>query len=276
MSKAVLPDLNRQEEVLNKDEEIIFGKLNSVLQSEFRKAGALRAEALVTNFQGQSVPAEVSNAYEHAMVKIASIIARAMAFQDILGRVRVIRNVNKQGFDDEKFSRFRFNPKKAFYARIADQLPDFLTLPFQEAIELFAAREPILVDAAAEIHNAYERQQFALTKSVNKHFTKEVQKSITKVLRNQESLEDVIAKFRDEGLSDHYAETVFRTNLKTANMAGRVRQAQDPDLAGFIVAFRYMTAGDTDTRSNHQKMDGYMASIDSPIWRTWTPPSGFS
>lgn len=241
----------------------LTARLQTRLDKRIQNAAIFRSRMLVDMKFNTT---EHREEYRQHIFAITQDIALGMAFADMIARLRLIRNAESQG----EYRRI------ASYERLEEQAPDFLNLPFTAAIESFAAREPVLAMSAPAVTVAYQRQSFALARSTSIELTAVVQRSLGNVMKGVETYPDFVKRFRAEGLSDAYAETVFRTNLNSAQTAGRVEQASDPELRGFIVAWRYFSVRDTDTRPNHAAMDGFMASLDAPVWSVWMPPNGFS
>lgn len=79
-----------------------------------------------------------------------------------------------------------------------------------------------------------------------------------------------------------YAETVYRTNLTTSYVSGRITAARHPAMRRTLPAWRYETAGDGDVRSgrdapeNHAALDGMIRAVDWDGWRWWAPPGGYN
>lgn len=154
-------------------------------------------------------------------------------------------------------------------------LPAYLKLPFRDAIASIASRRPQLVEASSDVEDVYRKYGFTVARSTSIDFVKQVQRKIARsMLDGTDGLKQLRDDFEQEGLGRGYAETVYRTNVKTATSAGRQVQAMHPDTD--IIAWLYVAIGDTDTRSNHMIMNGFMASVRNPIWQIWTPPNGFN
>ena len=68
--------------------------------------------------------------------------------------------------------------------------------------------------------------------------------------------------------------TIYATNLQTALMAGRHRQAMEQiDRAPWA---QYMAIRDHRSRPAHAAMHGHIFRIDSPAWAVVSPPCGYS
>lgn len=68
--------------------------------------------------------------------------------------------------------------------------------------------------------------------------------------------------------------TIYATNLQTALMAGRHRQAMEQiDRAPWA---QYMAIRDHRSRPAHAALHGHVFRIDSPAWKIISPPSGYN
>ncbi|MBF0583093.1 MAG: minor capsid protein [Magnetococcales bacterium] len=71
----------------------------------------------------------------------------------------------------------------------------------------------------------------------------------------------------------HRLETIFRTNLQTAYMAGRYQQMkQGVKNAPY---WQYLAVMDSRTRSTHAALHGRVFRHDDPVWNHIYPPNGF-
>ena len=71
-----------------------------------------------------------------------------------------------------------------------------------------------------------------------------------------------------------HLETVYRNNLMSVYTRGRLEMFNDPELDGFVVAYRYNAILDSRTRPAHAAMDGRIYPKDHPVWKQWMPPNG--
>jgi len=161
---------------------------------------------------------------------------------------------------------------------------------FAEAVEDMVTRSPTTIRNAAErtatnISKLYgEGRVVAFAKSAEQAVTDRVQSLIAEAIANGteeaavgKMIKTTVAQIRKDTAdwSEAYARMAFRTNLNTAVTAGRFRQAQDPDIAAVIPAFRFDAVGDADTRDNHGAADGLIFSVGNPVWNTIAPPLGY-
>lgn len=69
-------------------------------------------------------------------------------------------------------------------------------------------------------------------------------------------------------------QTIYRTNLQSAYMAGRHRQAMEQaDRAPFA---QYLAVRDSRTRPSHAALHGKVFRLDSPEWSVISPPNGYN
>lgn len=73
-----------------------------------------------------------------------------------------------------------------------------------------------------------------------------------------------------------YLDTLVRTNTFEALNEARFAEFTDPELNGFVVAFRYAAVLDSSTTEICQELDGSEFRIDSEIWDTYRPPNHFN
>lgn len=207
--------------------------------------------------------------------EFAEVGVRAMAYGDLLARYRLLRSVKsrKEGLGSS-FAR------SGLYAALNAQFPDFLNMPFEEAIAEFAAREPALLRRAQRVEDAYMARRFTFSKATSKKVVSLVQQKLVEALRDGLTQQQFVDWMLEEGgknLSKVYVETVFRTNISTAQHAGRMDMLADPDLRGYILGLEYVAQiGLPNVRENHAAMHGVTAAIEHSVWRVWIPPNGYN
>ncbi len=225
-------------------------------------------------------PGAASLRFSAHLRELSDVTIRAMGFSDLLGRLRTIREAKAQGFEGIRADLF-MRDAGVPYEKINHELPGFLKLPFMDAIEDFTSREPVLADSGQEVHDAYRRREFSVARATNIQVVRQVQRKMTQVLAEGGTQTDFIKFMRDKGkeqFSKGYLTTVFRTNLSTAQHAGRERMADDPDLSGFLIGWRYVAqvSQANKPRPNHAAMHGHIAARKAPVWYVWMPPNGYN
>lgn len=232
----------------------------------------------------QSAKALTSDAPAHEQIRantqllqFVETTSRSMAFADLLGRLRLVRELRAQGAE---IHRCRFCGSQ--YEAINEELPDFLKLPMNEAIVDFINREPVLARSADKVEKAYRAHQFSIARATKLQVVQAVQRKLTRVIADGGTFED-FKKFmlKQDGvreMTDGYIQTVFRTNLSTAAHAGRLDMASDPDVDEYLVAWEYvaMVSDPNKPRPNHAAMHGHVAEKHAHVWSIWFPPNGFN
>lgn len=69
-------------------------------------------------------------------------------------------------------------------------------------------------------------------------------------------------------------ETIFRTNVQSAYMAGRY--AEMTAMADTFPYWQYSAVNDGRTRPAHRALSGKVYPAGHPFWDTWFPPNGFN
>ena len=69
-------------------------------------------------------------------------------------------------------------------------------------------------------------------------------------------------------------ETIFRTNVQSAYMAGRY--AEMSAMADMFPYWQYSAVNDGRTRPAHRALSGKVYPAEHPFWKTWYPPNGFN
>ena len=69
-------------------------------------------------------------------------------------------------------------------------------------------------------------------------------------------------------------ETIFRTNVQSAYMAGRYGEMTA--MADTFPYWQYSAVNDGRTRPAHRALSGKVYPAEHPFWKTWYPPNGFN
>lgn len=203
-----------------------------------------------------------------ALDHLARLIQRTLILADLNGRKRMLMEADAL--------------RKRTPARFAAESPIAPGLTFDEAVEDLLKREPRLAESAAEVAELYSWSGvFALAKSASINLTRRVQQALGELLsqgKAAESTREELQRMAAEEAHDwtvSYASTIYRTNVAHAYNMGRMKQAQDPDVADVIPALEYVSMEDERTRPNHWAAHGLVAGVNDTIWTRMRPPQGY-
>jgi len=182
-------------------------------------------------------------------------------------------------------------------ARIDQNLvAEAIGLPPEDAIAYFEAKGfAITWDWREQLLEA-NKQAFTVAKAMRMDVLQDIKGMVTKALQEGLTLQDFRGELapklwakgwwgerRVEGPngtefvqlgSPHRLETIYRTNMQGAYMAGRrEQQVEDAEERPYL---QYIAVADASTRPEHMAMNGKIFPINDPIWDIWTPPCGYN
>jgi SPP1 gp7 family putative phage head morphogenesis protein len=238
-----------------------YGNLSRVLRRELTASSSY--QAAIRRLPDALAPADRS--------ALGDQLHAAFVSANLAGRARVLEQAASTG---------------AALATMAAGDPQFeLTEAVDplEAIRWFRTLRPMSPDLFSALSDALKLTAFRIANVEGDALITAVKDALGRALTEgttfADFLRDINSVFDAAGVSrlnPYHAETVFRTNTKTAYEAGRLEQFQDPDVAGFFPFFQYHAVRDLRTRPNHAAMDGRIYRADDPIWQVWYPPAGFN
>lgn len=216
-----------------------------------------------------------------AMHRLATAIGQTMAFADLLGRRRLLLEIDSANED----------PGPILFA----ETPLVPSVPFAEALRDLVRRHPRLADPfnglplwqqVVQIYQS-DRIAFAIARAADLvlagrgaeaiQLTATVRDTLASGFRRGAKRETTQAALEKlNGFTRAYAETVYRTNLTKAFAAGRMEQAKDDDIAVVIGGFQFQATLDSDVRPNHAAAHDLIASQFDPIWDRFSPPLGYN
>ena len=79
---------------------------------------------------------------------------------------------------------------------------------------------------------------------------------------------------KDTLTADAHAETVFRNQTMNAYNSASKLEMEDDEISDLIWGYEYSTMDDDRVRPTHQRMHGYKAPANDPVWSRWWPPNG--
>ncbi|RMG33084.1 MAG: hypothetical protein D6732_12495 [Methanobacteriota archaeon] len=157
------------------------------------------------------------------------------------------------------------------------ELNEFLDLPFEEAIQNFITRNPVLETDPEELRQRYaDEHVFGAVYATTQNMLEEIQNRIAKGFAEGKSTSEIEEEISEAGenFASWYSEVVFRTNMNTAYTEGQIEQAKKFD--DFIVGLEFTTSGDANVRPEHRILEGMRAPVDDPIWRIFKTPLDYN
>ncbi|WP_054285939.1 phage minor head protein [Gulbenkiania mobilis] len=170
-------------------------------------------------------------------------------------------------------------------------------LPPEEAIRYFESKGYALgfkwQDVWAEAH----AKAFTVAGVAKLDVLADIRGALTDALKNGETLADfqkrlqplleakgwwgkgrvvdqATGEIQGKRLSPRRLQTIFRTNLQSAYMAGRYQeQLANADIRPY---WEYVTVLDSRTRPAHRALAGRIFRYDDPFWRRFYPPNGWN
>jgi|LSQX01.1.fsa_nt_gb SPP1 gp7 family putative phage head morphogenesis protein len=173
-----------------------------------------------------------------------------------------------------------------------------LTLAPHDAIEYFESLGYRVSRNALDSYNAARHRAFTVAGVAEMDFLGDIKKELEKSLQNgttltefQKNIQSHISRrgwqqtdggvvadgdgvVTANNLAPYRLETIFRTNLQSAYMAGKYKQLQrDIEIAPY---WQYVAVMDERTRPSHAALHGLVFRHDDPFWDSHYPPCDFN
>lgn len=150
-------------------------------------------------------------------------------------------------------------------------------LPPDEAIKYLESKGYRLTWNWWEMQREAHAKAFTVAKLARLDILQDIRNAVEKALKEgqteawfRKELEDTLRKAG----SKRRLQTIYRTNLQTAYMAGRQRQFDAEQARAPFV--QYLAVRDSRTRPAHAALHGRAFRLDDPAWSVVSPPNGFS
>lgn len=158
--------------------------------------------------------------------------------------------------------------------------PEALALPPAEALEYWRSRVP-MTKAEYDAAGAEAKKRAVYVGGLAKaDLVREVFESMHQSMSDGTTFEawkrDIGPRLQKAGWTDaspHRLETIYRTNVQSAYMAGRYAQMQRA--VKLRPYWQYSAVNDSRTRPAHRALHGKVYPADHSFWGTWYPPNGF-
>lgn len=181
------------------------------------------------------------------------------------------------------------------------QTPDLayaIGLPPEQAIAYFESLDYRISRNAIHAYNAAQARAFTVTGITRMDVLQDVKHGLDRALRDgttfgtfQNETNDLLRRrgwMRVAGgdqadpasgeiianLPPHRMQTIFRTNMQSALMAGKYQQLMED--VEFAPYWQYVAVMDKRTRPSHAALHGRIFRYDDPIWNVAFPPCGFN
>lgn len=204
-----------------------------------------------------------------AYERLAPLIAAGMELAILSGREAALREMD--GDDDAD----------SFAA------PDVFNQPFREQIEFLRQKEPLETEYWNDLLGGAHDQRFVIAGATDLAMLADFQKAIADALEGgkpfaefQKEFDAIVEKYGWEFRGDRAwrARVIFETNMRTAYMAGRLKQMSSPVMTRMRPFWQYRH-GETRTplhpRPDHLSWDGLVLAWDDEWWKKHFPPNGF-
>jgi len=196
---------------------------------------------------------------------IAAQIGEALELAMLLGRQAVLDELAGADFAD----------------------PEAFRQPFKEQIEFFRQKQPKPTKAFTDVIRGGHDRSFVIAGAINRDMLADFQNAIAEAMENGTTLRDfqndfdrIVAKYgwTYKGERGWRTRVIFETNIRTAHMAGRLKQMRDPNVLKLRPFWEYIhgeTRKPKVPRPHHQAWHGRILLNDDPWWNTHFPPNDF-
>ncbi|MEG1087764.1 MAG: phage minor head protein, partial [Cetobacterium sp.] len=152
-------------------------------------------------------------------------------------------------------------------------------MKFEEAINAFLNKTPILYETIEQITDEIRTNSFWLKKSLDLEVTERVFKTFKKSLENggtfEEWIDDSAEILSKAGLlnNPYYLETVYRTNMLSQYSIGNY--AQQMEVTKQYPYWQYLSIIDNSTSDICNKFHKKIYKWDDAFWASYYPPNHF-
>jgi SPP1 gp7 family putative phage head morphogenesis protein len=128
-----------------------------------------------------------------------------------------------------------------------------------------------------------KRHSFTVAKVMNADILQDILDELIKAAEEGKTFKEfkedlketlVLAGYVHDKGSSWRLDTIYRTNMQTAFMAGRFEQMKS--VVDVFPFWQYIAVMDIRTRPHHAAMHGKVFKADDSIWLSWYPPNGFA
>ena len=147
----------------------------------------------------------------------------------------------------------------------------------EKALAYWKSKKPVSSAAFKALGDAAKSRSFAVAGLAKLDMVSDLHASLHEAMRNGETLASwqkrIPQVIEESGWTGRRIETIYRTNVQTAYMAGRY--AEMMETAQSRPYWQYVAIGDARTRPAHAVLNGMVFRYDDAFWDTNYPPNGF-
>jgi hypothetical protein len=159
-----------------------------------------------------------------------------------------------------------------------------LDLPFDEAIDFLRQKTSVPTKSWRDVWDAAHSKMFMVAGANTVALVDDFKAAIAKALEQGTTLEEFRRDFDQivkrngwsyKGERGWRTRTIFETNLRTAQAAGRYAQLTEPDTLEAFPGWQYNHSGAIHPRQEHKDWNGTVLAATDPAWKVMFPPNGF-
>jgi SPP1 gp7 family putative phage head morphogenesis protein len=161
-------------------------------------------------------------------------------------------------------------------------IPDWLNLPFQQAIAALRRKVPIPSQSWQDFSGEAQNYAFTIAGLTQAELLQELQDLVDEALNEGQSLEEFTERFQSTiagrwTASDARARSILENNIRSVQRQGRYEQSNTPEVMNYrpYRIWRHRTSELGVPRPLHQALNGKVFRADHPFWQTATPPCGW-
>jgi len=156
--------------------------------------------------------------------------------------------------------------------------------PFPEALDHFRDKVNIPTRRWDDLWKDQHARGFMIAGATKAELVADFRTAVDKAIADGVTLEDfrkdfdaIVAKhgWSYNGSRNWRSEVIYKTNIRTAYMAGRWAQLTDPEMTKLLPFLEYRHGDSIQPRAQHLAWDGLTLPADDPWWKTHYPPNGW-
>lgn len=170
------------------------------------------------------------------------------------------------------------------------RIPDWLKLPFEEALEYQKQKIALPAEAIDKLDAEYHDFAFVVSGLTRADLTSDMKWLIEKAIEEGMDFEDFQRQFDrligrkgwqpreasgGEKAKSTRLYTILDTNVRRSHAAGRIRQARKPEVLKRRPYWMWVWRDSVQPRPHHEALNGKVFLASDPFWDIATPPCAF-